>query len=178
LSQARKVLRSLAGLRAVGVIDDEEAFALLDAPDRTQSRILADMRDRQVREQVRQRLGSGLSSSRYGRSRMCRGGVRVLVGAAVFKTDEAEDLGLAGSIPVLLRHRGACRAAGLHHGSPRTSGRRCRPRQPGPAGGGIDVELVKESPQRAGSYLQAPRGGRGASQLALAVAARNGPATG
>jgi len=30
--------------------------------------------------------------------------VRVLVGAAVFKTDEAENLGLAGSIPVRLRH--------------------------------------------------------------------------
>ena len=32
-----------------------------------------------------------------------RGGVRVLVGPPVFKTGEAEHLGLAGSIPV--RHR-------------------------------------------------------------------------
>jgi len=32
------------------------------------------------------------------------GGVRGLVAAAVFKTDEVEYLGLAGSIPVLLRH--------------------------------------------------------------------------
>jgi hypothetical protein len=31
------------------------------------------------------------------------GGVRALVGVAVFKTDEVEYLGLAGSIPVLLR---------------------------------------------------------------------------
>lgn len=43
------------------------------------------------------------------------GGVRVLVGAPVFKTGEAEHLGLAGSIPVRLRQnlsswRPPCRA--------------------------------------------------------------------
>lgn len=35
---------------------------------------------------------------------MSGGGVRVLVGTLVFKTSEAENLGLAGSIPVRLRH--------------------------------------------------------------------------
>jgi hypothetical protein len=39
-----------------------------------------------------------------------RGGVCVLVGVTVFKTDEAEYLGLAGSIPVLLRDAFARRA--------------------------------------------------------------------
>lgn len=34
---------------------------------------------------------------------MTDGGVRVLVGALVFKTSETEYLGLAGSIPVRLR---------------------------------------------------------------------------
>jgi hypothetical protein len=39
-----------------------------------------------------------------GATRVSHGGVLVLVGGAVFNTDEAEDLGLAGSIPVRLRH--------------------------------------------------------------------------
>src|SRR5699024_8753978 len=48
------------------------------------------------------------------------GGVRVLVGAPVFKTGEAKYLGLAGSIPVRLRH--------LHKGSLMTDPRRFIPR--------------------------------------------------
>lgn len=40
-----------------------------------------------------------------GEGKLRFGGVRVLVGAPVFKTGEAENLGLAGSIPVRLRHR-------------------------------------------------------------------------
>ena len=40
--------------------------------------------------------------------RLPSGGVFVLVGGAVFKTVEAEDLGLVGSIPIRLRHLRFC----------------------------------------------------------------------
>jgi hypothetical protein len=43
------------------------------------------------------------SSPFPGRRRHRQGGVRDLVVAAVFKTDEADHVGLAGSIPVHLR---------------------------------------------------------------------------
>ena len=48
------------------------------------------------------RIGPSLHLA-HTRDRIPYGGVRVLVGALVFKTSETEDLGLAGSIPVRLR---------------------------------------------------------------------------